>query len=63
MNWQEKAQELFGGAWISTLARLVGVNRRTMQRWASGQNETPQNVIDDVEATHQIWRGDDYIRF
>jgi len=33
---------LFGGQWQSPLARALGVNRRTIQRWLSG-TETPRD--------------------
>ncbi len=34
-------QSLFGERWQTDLSVLLGVNSRTMRRWASGQNETP----------------------
>ncbi len=55
MTWQEKAQHLLGEGYISTLAYMAGCNRRTMQRWVKGVNEVPKNIIDDVNATYEIW--------
>lgn len=55
MTYQQQAQELFGEAWISTLANLVAVNRRTMQRWVSGKNEIPDWIPEAINETWAIW--------
>jgi len=62
MNWQDKTTELFGEARTSALARLVGVSRKTARQWINDQRDVPQNVIDDVDATYEIWRGDYVLR-
>jgi|CXWL01.1.fsa_nt_gi hypothetical protein len=35
---------LWGEQWQSAMARELGVNIRTVQRWAAGVNEPPEGV-------------------
>lgn len=34
-------EQLFGNEWRPSLAKLLRQNLRTIQRWANGQNEIP----------------------
>ncbi len=45
MEFRRAGRELFGGeGWQLCLARLLAVNIRTVQRWAAGQNEIPDDL-------------------
>lgn len=39
---------VFGGEWQAPLSREVGVNIRTVQRWAAGDHQPPQGVVEEV---------------
>jgi hypothetical protein len=41
-------EELFGPLWHAPLARLLNVNPRTVQRWASGQNDIPEAMTRSI---------------
>lgn len=46
-----RAGETFAGAyWKGTMARNLGVDRRTVSRWYSGANEVPEWVMGDLRA-------------
>lgn len=47
---------VFGEHHKAVLAHLAGVNKRTVQRWMNGQAPMPQWVIENLEATKEIWR-------
>ena len=36
------AEKLFGGQWQHPLARALGLNERTVRRWASGETPVPE---------------------
>jgi hypothetical protein len=38
------ARELLGADWQQPLAIMLGVNLRTVQRWANGQNACPKPI-------------------
>jgi plasmid maintenance system antidote protein VapI len=42
-------QQLYGVRWQTPLARALGVNPRTLQRWVSGQNAIPDTVAADLK--------------
>lgn len=48
LEFRQAGESLFGEAWQQPLAKALGVNLRTLQRWANGQNEIPDGVADDV---------------
>ena len=58
MAWQDKAYELFGEYPALALSRLVGCSKKAAREWINGKRNTPQNVIDDLEKTYEIWRGE-----
>ena len=37
---------LYGPRWHSSLAEALGVNRRTIRRWASGEYPVPSEIED-----------------
>lgn len=51
MDQQELSQAgvaLFGAQWQSPLARMLGVDPRTVRRWAAGKIEVPGRAADTV---------------
>lgn len=38
------AEELLGEQWLQPLATMLGINPRTLQRWAAGQNRAPEPI-------------------
>lgn len=49
---------LFGEHHKVVLAHLAGVNKRTVQRWMSGEQPMPDWVIERLNETMEIWRND-----
>lgn len=45
-GWQEAARNLWGDDWIAPLSELIEVNRRTIERWKSGEGEPRQGIQD-----------------
>lgn len=45
---REAGCELFGERWAGPLAHLLGLNSRTVQRWANGQNDPPPAIVDRI---------------
>jgi hypothetical protein len=43
-------EALFGERWKAPLARALGVNIRTVKRWAAGEFQPHDGVWDDVRA-------------
>jgi hypothetical protein len=43
-------EALFGEQWKAPLARALGVNVRTVKRWAAGEFQPHDGVFDDVRA-------------
>jgi hypothetical protein len=43
-------EALFGEQWKAPLARALGVNVRTVKRWAAGEFNPHDGVFDDVRA-------------
>jgi hypothetical protein len=41
-------EAIYGARWLLPLSRALGVNTRTVQRWASGQNAVPEPVAADL---------------
>jgi len=57
MTWQEQAIDLWGVLhWKSTLANMLGVNKSTIRRWATGQHKMKPDVVDKINATYEIWK-------
>jgi len=45
LEFRQAGETLFGAdGWQMCLAKLLSTNIRTVQRWASGQNEIPADV-------------------
>ena len=56
MTWQDKAKAMFGCHYRLIVARLAGVNKRTVERWDKGEYPMRQDFIDKINATYEIWR-------
>jgi len=39
MDWKDAARALWGDDWIAPLSELLGTNRRTVERWRSGDGQ------------------------
>lgn len=54
-DWITQAMELVGNDkhWRLNLSNLLGINKRTIARWVSGENEIPQEVVEKINA---MWR-------
>lgn len=48
LEFRQAGESLYGEVWQPLFAKALGVNLRTLQRWANGQNEIPDGVADDV---------------
>lgn len=55
MNWTEQAQELFGSHWKVTVACLMGVSKRSVQYWVSGERTTPKQLPELIRRTYDVW--------
>jgi hypothetical protein len=47
-DWQLVCKGLWGPDWIAPLAEVLGVNRRTVERWKSGTVEIPGDVVAEL---------------
>lgn len=56
MNWPKQSEELFGGHWKATVACLMGVSKRSVQYWVSGERTTPDKLPELINQTYKIWR-------
>lgn len=45
-EFNELGEELFGEGWRGAVARLLRIDKRAIQRWSSGQNAVPPEVLD-----------------
>jgi hypothetical protein len=41
-------EALFGSDWKAPLARALGMNRRTIIRYAAGEREIPDDLLDEL---------------
>lgn len=48
MDWQEAARRLWGDEWITPLAEVAGVNKRTVERWKAGDGAPPSAITETV---------------
>jgi phage terminase Nu1 subunit (DNA packaging protein) len=49
MQWQYACEALWGPDWIAPLSEVLNVNRRTVERWKSGEIEIPEHIARDLE--------------
>lgn len=47
---RELGTALYGAQWQSPMAKALGINLRTVQRWAAGQNRSPDAVLIELAA-------------
>lgn len=48
MSWQDACQSLWGADWIAPLSEVLDVNRRTIERWRSGEVQIPAHIEADL---------------
>lgn len=48
--FSELGAAIYGPQWQSPLARALGINVRTVQRWAAGESDPPATVMNDLVA-------------
>jgi hypothetical protein len=46
--WQSVGCGLWGEDWIAPLSEVLSVNRRTVERWKSGEIAIPKHIADDL---------------
>lgn len=51
-HFSSECAELFGEGWQYEVARRLGVQARSVKRWANGESQIP----DEVEAFVRFWR-------
>jgi len=44
-HWTHDAAAIWGESWKAELAVLLGVNKRTVRRWAAGDDEPPPQLL------------------
>jgi ribosome-binding protein aMBF1 (putative translation factor) len=59
MRWQDQAQALWKDRWKSTLALTAGRDKRTIQRWNSGENRPHPEVLEKLNKTYEVWKNDE----
>lgn len=62
MTPEQQAYELWGERWKSVLASMEGVNKRTVQRWASdaAPQVMPTHVQSKIDITYRLWRSQEF---
>lgn len=49
-DWQAACVKLWGEDWIAPLSEVLGVSRRTVERWRSGDSPISQQLADEIVA-------------
>ena len=47
-DWQFACKALWGDDWIAPLSEVLAVNRRTVERWRSGEVTIPAHIAADL---------------
>ena len=47
-NWQDACEALWGDDWIAPLSEVLAVNRRTVERWKSGEIDMPAHIAAEL---------------
>lgn len=55
---REVGESLYGRLWQSDLARALGVNDRTMRRWASGESSMPPGLAGNLVKACRVRTGE-----
>ena len=58
MNWQDKCEALYGETWKAQLSKMAGLNPRTVRRYAADEAKIRPELIDKINKTYNIWRGE-----
>jgi phage terminase Nu1 subunit (DNA packaging protein) len=48
MTWQSTCEALWGPDWIAPLSEVLAVNRRTVERWKSGDVPIPDHIEAEI---------------
>lgn len=48
MSWQAACEAMWGDEWIAPLSEVLAVNRRTVERWKSGEVEIPKHIAAEL---------------
>jgi hypothetical protein len=48
MSWQSACEALWGEDWIAPLSEVLAVNRRTVERWKSGEIAIPSHIASEL---------------
>jgi hypothetical protein len=51
-SWQEVCRRLWGDEWIAPLSEVLGINRRTAERWKAGSSVIP-DAVDEMLLVQQ----------
>lgn len=54
MSWQSACEALWGDDWIAPLSEVLAVNRRTVERWKSGEIDIPRHIAADLNRLPRI---------
>lgn len=47
-HWHDACDALWGADWIAPLSDVLGVNRRTVERWKSGEVPMPEHISSEL---------------
>ena len=50
LSLRTAGRALYGRLWVVQLAEELGINRRSVQRWAAGQYGVPDTVAEAIQA-------------
>lgn len=53
-DWQAACVRLWGEDWIAPLSEVLGVSRRTVERWRSGESPISQQLVDEIVAASMM---------
>ena len=53
-DWQSACEGLWGEDWMAPLAEVLGVNRRTVERWRDGQVAIPAHIAAELARLPRI---------
>lgn len=54
LKFNVAASEVYGSSYVQRLSEHKGILLRTVQRWASGYREPPEDIINELRATSEL---------
>ena len=48
MNWISACEAMWGDDWIAPLSEVLNINRRTVERWKSGEGNIPPHIAAEL---------------